>query len=162
MTTTKDGLWTPATFRTLDELHAELDAIEAAHLSGTLHTSGKWSAGQILEHCGKLMGFSFDGFGGACAPWYIRVLGSTFFKPRLGKSQMKPGIKLPASAAMLLPRDDVPFEDGMGLIRSQLARIDAGEQMTQDSPVLGKMTHEQWVLLHLDHCRMHLGFLKYD
>ena len=90
----------------------------------------------------------------------IRVLGSTFFKPRLGKSQMKPGIKLPASASMLLPREEVPFDEGLALIRSQLARIDAGEKMTHDSPVLGAMTHEQWVLLHLDHCRMHMGFLK--
>ncbi len=160
MSPTKPDSWTPAVFRTLDELRAELDAIEAAHRAGTLRATGEWSAGQILEHCGKLMGFSFDGFGGACAPWIIRLLGSTFFKPRLGRSQMKPGIKLPKSASVLLPRDAVPFEEGLGLIRSQLARIDAGEKMTHDSPVLGRMTHDQWVLLHLDHCRMHMGFLK--
>jgi hypothetical protein len=154
--------WKPASFRTLGELEAELDAVEAAERAGTLRTTGGWSAGQILEHCGMLMRFSFDGFGGARAPWVIRLLGSTFFKPRLGKSQMKPGLKLPKSAAMLLPREIVPFDEGMGLIRSQLARIAAGETMTQDSPVLGRMTHDQWVMLHLDHCRMHMGFLRRD
>lgn len=152
--------WQPATFRTLDELHTELHAVEAADRAGTMRATGGWSPGQILEHCGMLMRFSFDGFGGAKAPWIIRVLGSAFFKPRLGRSQMKPGLKLPKSASMLLPRDEVAFDEGMGLIRSQLARIEAGEKMTHDSPVLGKMTHEQWVLLHLDHCRMHMGFLK--
>ena len=160
MSPPKPGSWAPASFRTLDQLRAELDAIEAAHRSGNLHASGNWSAGQILEHCGKLMGFSFDGFGEATAPWIIRVLASTFFKPRLGRSQMKPGIKLPRSASTLLPRDQASFDEGLALIRSQLARIDAGEKMTHDSPVLGAMTHDQWVLLHLDHCRLHLGFLR--
>lgn len=158
MARTRD--WQPASFRTLDELRAELDAVEGAERAGTLRATGGWSPGQILEHCGKLMRFSFDGFGEACAPWILRVVGSTLFKPRLGKGQMKPGIKLPKSAAVLLPRDSVPFDEGMGLIRSQLARVAAGETMTEDSPVLGKMTHEQWVLLHLDHCRMHMGFLR--
>ncbi len=154
--------WKPASFRTLDELSAELDAVEAAERAGALRTTGAWSAGQILEHCGMLMRFSFDGFGGVRAPWFVRLGGSACFKPRLGKSQMKPGLKLPKSAAKLLPRDLAPFGEGMALIRSQLARIAAGERMTQDSPVLGRMTHEQWVLLHLDHCRMHMGFLRRD
>lgn len=152
--------WEPASFRTLDGLKVELDAVEAAERAGTLRTTGGWTAGQILEHCGMLMRFSFDGFGGAKAPWVIRFVGSKFLKPRLGRSQMKPGLKLPKAASMLLPRDEVPFGEGMGLIRSQLSRIDAGEKMEQDSPVLGEMTHEQWVLLHLDHCRMHFGFLR--
>lgn len=158
----KNPDWHPTTYTSVQELKAELDAIEAAERAGTLRTTGAWSAGQILEHCAKFMRMSFDGFGDMKAPVVFRWLGSALLKPRLGKSHMKPGIRLPGSASELLPRDLVSFEEGMGLIRAQIARIDAGERMTRASPILGKMSHDQWVLLHLDHCRLHLGFLRRD
>lgn len=151
--------WHPREYKDLDALRAELDRFEQAHAAGTLKTTGSWSAGQILEHCAKFMGFSFDGFE-ARVPWFITAVGVCVFKPMLGKSHMKPGIKLPAKAASLMPRDAVDFEEGMAAMRTQLNRIEAGEQMTQRSPVLGKMQHEQWVLLHLDHCRLHFGFIQ--
>ena len=153
--------WHPRDYASIAELRAELDRFETAHTEGTLKANGGWSEGQILEHCAKLMGFSFDGFE-AGAPWFIKLFGVLVFKPMLGKSHMKPGIKLPASAASLMPRDEVAFEEGLSAMRAQLDRIDAGEKMTHKSPVLGKMSHEQWILLHLDHCRMHFGFLQYN
>lgn len=152
--------WEPAQFRSLDALHAELDALEAAHDAGTLRTTGRWSAGQIFDHCARMVRFSFDGFEGIRAPWALRAAAAAVFKPRLAKTQMRPGVRLPAKAAGLLPPDSVPFAEGLAALRTQLARIDAGERMTQDSPVLGRMTHEQWVQMHLNHCRMHFGFLR--
>lgn len=152
--------WAPRDYRTLEDLTDEIDRIEAADRAGTLEAVGNWSPGQIMEHCAKLIRFSIDGFE-ASAPAPLRWVGILFFKPRLGKSHMKPGIKLPASARSLMPRDEVPTEQGISAIREQLARIEGGEKMTQPSPILGKMSHEQWILLHLDHCRMHFGFLKY-
>lgn len=151
--------WSPRDYQSLDELKAELDRFEVAHRADKLATTGGWSAGQILEHCSNLMRFSLDGFD-ASIPWPVRMLGAMIFKPMLGRSHMKPGIKLPAGAKSLMPRDEVPFEEGLAKMRQQLARIDAGEKMTQPSPVLGKMRHEQWVLLHRDHCRMHFGFIR--
>jgi hypothetical protein len=74
----------------------------------------------------------------------------------------QPGIRLPGSATALLPREGVSFDEGMGVLRAQVSRIEAGERMTRDSPVLGRMTHDRWVLVHLDHCRLHFGFLRTD
>ncbi|MCA9303838.1 MAG: DUF1569 domain-containing protein [Phycisphaerales bacterium] len=152
--------WAPRDYRTLDELSAEIDRIETAHQAGTLTATGNWSPGQIMEHCAKIFDGALDGFE-AQAPLPIRLLGRFVFKPRLGKSHMKPGIKLPAKAKSVLPADEVPTEQGIAHMRSVLGRIRSGEKMTHDSPVLGKMTHEQWVLMHLDHCRLHFGFLKF-
>lgn len=161
MGTIEKSAWDPRDYHRIADLRTELDRFEQAHASGTLRTSGSWSAGQILEHCAKLMRFSFDGFE-ASAPWFIKAVGVLVFKPMLGKSHMKPGIKLPAKASSLLPRDRVAFEEGLAAMRTQLDRIESGEQMTQPSPVLGKMSHEQWVKLHLDHCRLHFGFIQCD
>ncbi len=153
--------WHPRDYQSLEDLAAEVDRIEAAYKAGTLQTTGGWSAGQIMQHTAKLMGFSIDGFE-ASAPLVIRILGTLVFKPLLGRSHMKPGIKLPASARSLLPADEVSTDDGIQAMRTVLGRIENGERMTHKSPVLGKMTHDQWVLLHLDHCRLHFGFLKLD
>lgn len=160
MSTTRHPNWTPKSFRSIEELKADLDAIEQAHAAGRLTTTGNWSAGQILEHCSIIMRSSFDGFE-AKAPLPIRIVGSLFFKPRLSnpKAQMKPGFQLPKKASSVLPREQVSVEEGLSQMREQLARLDRGERMTQDSPVLGKMTHEQWIAMHLNHCRMHCGFI---
>ncbi len=159
--------WHPRDYHTLDDIRAELDRFESAHASGQIRTTGNWSAGQILEHCAIPIRFSMDGFFDeqgkpVSFPWYIKMVGVSVFKPMLGRSHMKPGIKLPAKASSMLPEDQQDFEGGMARFREQMARLDAGEQMTKPSPLLGKMTHRKWTLLHLDHCRLHFGFIQCD
>lgn len=156
--------WHPRDYNSIDELKAELDRIEASHQAGTLKVTGNWSAGKIFDHCSKPMKLAFDGFFDEQGkpikfPFYIRFFGVFLLKPMLGRSHMKPGIKLPAAASSMLPADDCTFEQGIEALREQLARMDHGETMTAKSPLLGKMTHKQWVLMHIDHCRMHFGFI---
>ncbi len=150
--------WHPRDFSTLDEISERIDRIEDAHRAGTLRTTGGWSAGQIMQHTSKIFLGALDGFD-ASAPLPIRLIGRFVFKPKLGRSHMKPGIKLPAKAKSILPAEKVSTEDGISAMRGVLGRIAAGERMSFDSPVLGKMTHDQWVLMHLDHCRLHFGFI---
>ena len=154
--------WKPKSFRSIKALNAELDTIEDAHNAGRLSTTGNWTVGQCLEHCTIIMRSSFDGFE-ARAPLPVRIVGALFFKPMLSRpnAQMKPGLKLPKKASSVLPHDTVSVEEGLALMREQLARIESGEKMGLPSPVMGKMTHEQWVLFHLNHCRMHFGFFQY-
>lgn len=154
--------WKPKSFHSIDELKAELDTIEAAHQAGTLSTAGGWTVGQNMSHCAIFIENSFDGFT-MLAPWPVRVVCSVLLKPIATKpnGQMKPGFKLPKKAKDLLPEDEVSIECGLEKMRAQLARIDAGEKILCDSPLLGKMTHSQWVHLHLNHCRMHFGFFDY-
>lgn len=154
--------WKPATFRTLPELKGELDRVERAHRDGTLRTTGNWGPGQIIDHCAINVRKSLDGFDGIVAPVHIRLAGRLVFRPLLGRSQMRPGIKLPASAASMLPRDDVAFDEAMADLRAQIARLDAGERMTAVSPVMGRLSHDQWTELHLNHCRLHFGFFRFD
>ncbi|MFK7759253.1 MAG: DUF1569 domain-containing protein [Phycisphaerales bacterium] len=156
--------WIPRDYASLSDLIADLDQIQAAHENDTLSAKGAWSAGQIFDHCAKPMKLAFDGFVDEQGkqihmPLLIRIVGKLVLKPMLGRSHMKPGIKLPASASSMLPDKAISFEDGMKNLRAQLARIENGEQMTQISPLLGKMRHDQWVKMHLDHCRLHFGFI---
>ena len=167
MTGKRSTAWNPRTYASFEDIRAELDRFEQAHAAGTLRTTGNWSAGQILEHCGEPIGLSIDGWVNEAGepivfPFFLRLLGSLIFKPTLGKLKARPGIKLPKNASRLLPQPERTFEDGMQIFRKQMARLESGEQMTKPSPLLGKMTHEKWTLLHLDHCRLHFGFIQCD
>ncbi len=154
--------WEPRDYASFDDVRAELDRFDRAHAAGTLRTTGGWSAGQILEHCSVPIKGSMDGAEGVRIPWYLRLAGRLVFKPMLGRSTMKPGIKLPKSASKWLPDESLTFEQGMSSMRGVLDRLGAGERMTEDSPLMGKMTHEQWTILNLDHCRLHFGFIRCD
>lgn len=151
--------WTRASFRTVEGLSAELDRFEVAERAGRLAATGAWTPGEILDHCALLMRLSFDGFGAVRMPWWMRTAGP-LMRPLVGRVGLRPGVRLPRGARGLLPRESVSFDEGLGAMRTQLARLEAGERMGADSPLLGRMTHERWLALHLDHCRMHMGFLR--
>jgi len=158
----KNENWNPKSLTTIDDLSAELDKIEAAQHAGTLSTHGKWSVGQNLEHCALFIEGSLDGFEMGI-PWPMRLIGKLFIKRMLTKpgAQMKPGFNAPTEGNPLMPRDEVSVDEGLAKMKGLVGRLQNGEQMTQDSPFLGKMTHELWVALHLNHCRMHFGFFEY-
>ncbi|MCH2136627.1 MAG: DUF1569 domain-containing protein [Phycisphaerales bacterium] len=143
-------------------LNSDLDRIQSAHDSGTLRTLGNWSAGQILQHCAKWIGFAMDGFP-AQAPWIVRFFFKTFLKKRaLQDVAMDPGMNLPKQAAFMLPDDHVTFEQGMSEMRAAVARLDAGDKMEQPSPILGDLTHEQWMGMMLRHSAMHHSFIQVE
>lgn len=148
-------------FDSLDALEAELCRIESALAGGTARVTGNWSVGQICEHVGKFIRCSFDGFDGG-PPLPVRVLGRLVFKRlALGDGPVPRGIRLPKEAVSLLPGAAVSDADGIQLLRAQMARMRAGEQMRQPSPLFGRLTHDQWMHLHLKHAAMHLGFVEF-
>lgn len=158
---TRKGAHRTPRLESLDALEAELDRIESALSAGMTRTTGNWSVGQICEHLGKFVRCSYDGFDGQ-APWVVRVVATALFKrSAMGEGAMPRGLQLPKKAASMLPAPAVSDAEGMALLRGQLARIRAGEQMTCPSPIFGSLTHEQWVHLHLKHAAMHLGFVAY-
>ena len=159
--------WHPRDYASLADIDAELDRFEAAHRAGTLRTTGSWSAGQILEHCATPIRFAIDGWRDEQGepitfPAHMRIVGTLLLKPTIGRMKFKPGIKVPGGARSLLPQPEQEFETGLSKIRTQMARLEAGEQMTKPSPLFGKMSHDKWTKLHLDHCRLHFGFIQCD
>lgn len=144
----------------LDDLRAEVERIAAAERAGTLRRTGNWSAGQAFEHLGTFMAMSIDGFPPeATLPWWVRAA-ARLLKRRAARGMPPPaGLKLPAEATFLLPRDVVELEEGERLILRQLDRVRAGERFEQPSPAFGALSHEAWTGLHLGHAKLHLSFL---
>ncbi len=59
-------------FRTLEDLVADLDRVEAAHRAGTLTHTGNWTPGQVIQHCAIFMRCAMDGFPPGKPPAPIR------------------------------------------------------------------------------------------
>lgn len=144
-------------FSSMRDLAAELDLLERAHAQGRLGTVGGWTPGQNLQHVARFMRFAIDGFPFTGGLWAIP---GRLIKPFVGKIKARPGFTLPSRFDALEPDENVPVEQGLGELREQMARLRGGERMEAKSPILGKLSHEQWTKLQLDHAAMHLGFLQ--
>lgn len=139
-------------------LRSELDKFEQAGGNG-LTTTGDWTAGQIVQHVCETMKRSLDGFEFK-APWYVRLMRPILRMKFMGKSKAIPaGIKLRGDSAAMIPPKSVAFADAMADLRSTIERAEK-KKMTQPSPVFGKMTHEDWVNLHLRHAELHFSFIQ--
>ena len=147
-------------FRTLADISAELDRLEAAHREHGLKQTGNWTPGQNLDHLARFMQRTFDGFESLAPAPFRAVMRLVFFKAFTAPGKPIPaGYKLPKQAAPLLPPPEVSTEQGLSNLRAQIARAARGERMTQKSPLIGPLTHEQWETVHAKHAALHLGFI---
>ena len=147
-------------FDSFDDILTEVKRIEAALDAGTATTTGNWSVGENCEHCARFIRFACDGFE-AKAPWIVRFIARTLmFKKAMSDEPIPPGFKLPRKAESMLPETGISDADGLGELRKQLKRVLAGKDMTHDSPLLGPLTHDQWLIIQRKHCALHLGFIQ--
>lgn len=135
--------------------------LDEARIQGRLQKSGSWTLDQSCQHLGRWIEFSFDGFPFKY-PWPYRLLGRIV---RLWSWSSwvslatRPGFRNPTSVQAVEPDQEIPDGAGVSFLLDQLQRIDSGEQMTQPSPVVGPITHQQWWHFHLQHACLHLSFL---
>ena len=149
-------------FDTLAEILRDVEELAAvtSETGESICAEGNWTPAQIVEHVtffvdGAIDGFSFQ------APLILRII-VKFFRKGILTKPMKPGIKLPANMSVVLPDPGTTWDDAVSSLRSAMGRIDAGERMTQPSPLLGAMAHEDWVNLHCRHAEMHFSFMHAD
>jgi len=142
-------------FESLDDILVDVQHLGAG---GEPRSTGNWSPGQNVQHLARLMHLSIDGFGGRRLPkpiqWIIRLA----MKNRIMRDGMKPGVNPPRKFDIMMPDPIVAWEDGVAELREGIERLNR-ERAEAESPVLGRLTHEEWITLHLRHAEMHLSFL---
>ena len=147
-------------FETLGELRSDVERLRDAAAGGSLESLGNWTAGQATQHLARFMACSIDGFG--WAPIYLRPMGivlQVFLGKKLFHKPPPPGMKLPEKTPFF-PDKDVRDDAGAAELLGVLDRVEAGERFSHKSPLLGRLTHEQWIKLHLRHAELHMSFFK--
>ena len=79
-------------------------------------------------------------------------------RKRMLVAPMKPGVNLPRKFSFLVPESRTTWDEAVDRFRAVLTKLDT-TRMTHRSPVLGKLSHEQWVQLHCRHAEMHFSFM---
>lgn len=143
----------PLTYSKISEVLEDAEQLA----KGSYRTTGEWSYGQILWHLGYTFAASFDSFPFK-APLFARLLVAPFIKQKVLTRPMKPGLKLGPYAASMIPPADVSTEDGLAKLRDAIKRFESSSP-DQNHPFFGKMTSDEWVLLHLRHAELHLSFV---
>ena len=59
----------------------------------------------------------------------------------------------------LVPEESIGFDEGMSMLREQIARVEGGERFTHPSGLFGELTHDEWTGIQLRHLQLHLSFL---
>lgn len=147
-------------FTSMADIETDMEHILRAEREGRLRLLGNWAPGQVFWHVGEVMRGSFDGVPFGC-PWFVKVFRPLFRKIILGgEKPFRAGYQLRGESAAILPSSELTSQQGGEHLRTQLERIKRGEIMSQPSPFLGPMTHEDWLTLHRKHASLHFSFLR--
>ena len=135
------------------------DAIADAEsvMSKPYRTVGNWTAGQILDHLARTVRIMFDGPHGQ-APWFLRTFVAPFMRKKFVTSSMPSGFQFTPQMDAFRPDDNADAKTALSELRQLLTRLEQ-EAPTAPHPFSGKMTHVEWIGLHLRHCELHLSFL---
>lgn len=141
-------------FSAMQDIQADVEYLDSGDPP---RTSGNWTAGQIVQHVSRFIGFSIDGFPEARLALPLRVLGR-LLRGRVLVNPLRSGFRFPRRFEFLAPTPGITWEDAVAGFRETMARL-ATEKMTATSPVLGRLSHEQWVQFHCRHAEMHFSFM---
>lgn len=134
-----------------------LDDIEYLDSGDPPRSTGNWTPAQIVEHVTIVIKCSIDGFPGQKVSLPMRIIGRLMRKRALA-NPFPAGIKFPKHFEYLEPRRSRSWDEAVDGLRDAYTRLDT-HQMKHRSPILGKLTHDQWVQLHCRHAELHFSFL---
>ncbi len=140
-------------YESLKEFLADAERLSNA----PIHTVGKWTYPQILDHLARSMTASIDGFG-FNAPAWARFLIMPFVKNSFLTKTRWAGFTLPNSATALAPASDLSIPDAMTNLRKAITRC-VNEPAEAEHPFLGKLASQEWNSLYLRHAELHMSFV---
>jgi len=139
-------------FRSFDDV-----VTDARHLLAIgYERAGAWSLGQICHHLELVMRGSMEGFT-ARFPWYLRLAGPVIKRVVLKQRKLAAGVKGPAEIMPPAVPDETAAVESL-IVRCEQVRDHTG--IFYPSPLLGRLSPEEWRQIHLIHASHHLGFLS--
>ena len=141
-------------FNSLDDILNDAKTLAA---TGVM-TSGGWSAGQIVGHITTFIHGAVDGLP-FTLPLPARIFGRIGRRVFLAMGFPR-GIKIPASVpATIRQPEDMTLEVAVERLTQAIQKAEQ-QRMTGISPLMGQLTHGQWVKFHCRHAELHFSFMR--
>jgi Protein of unknown function (DUF1569) len=158
MLTKRDRVHSLASMRRLPRFHSYDEVLADAEnlVTGGYERIGTWNLGQVCDHLAKTMGKSLDGFPDR-KPWPFRFLARSFVLGGILKHRQH--LRRFPAPSYLEPASIDDDRAGLGELLTAVNRLKGHSGELQAHPVFGRLTHPQWLELHLWHCEHHLSFL---
>lgn len=149
----------PLRFTKIDDALADVERCIASERDGTLTRTGNWTVGQTFGHLAGWIIYTYDGYPKdfRTPPFPVRALARVFRSSILNRP-FSPGFRVKGASSGTFSVEPLSAEDGYTRLKRELIRL-RHEEPRRASPVFGRMTHEEWIKLHLRHCELHLSFL---
>lgn len=124
-----------------------------------LQALGNWTLGQAMGHLAWWANAPFDGFPPqAIPPAPIRMI-APFIRSMFLAMRMPAGVKIPNAPNGTFGTEPLSTDAGLASLTYAFERVRA-DRPTHPSPLLGHLTHAQWIKLHCRHSELHLSFFK--
>lgn len=140
-------------FQDLDDVRR--DAEDVASRPG--RTLGNWSVAQILDHLANGIRAGFEG-PEVNAPWYVRMIIAPLIRERMLAKGMPAGFSLPRQMLHFMPGEDATVETSLQSYRAWLHELKERSPHLRH-PAFGRLSHADWIRLHLRHAELHLSFI---
>jgi hypothetical protein len=141
----------------LEDLRAEVKRLAAAERAGRMRRTGNWTTGQVLGHLAFWLDTVFDGIPGPKPPFFIRLLGPIVLKRMLLKG-LPAGFRMPKVRAGTYGVEPLGVDEGERRMLAAIDRLERGAPPDRHA-ILGRLTREEWIRLHLRHAELHCSFL---
>ena len=138
-------------FTSLDDILADAEALAEVERRAL----GNWTLGQVCQHLAQPMDFCIDGFP-FTLPLPIKIAGR-LMKGRFLKKGFPTGAPLKGPTGVLIPQEVLPTE-GLAELRRAINRLKREPQRVP-SPLIGRLSREQWDQFHMRHAELHLSFI---
>ncbi|MEM1165294.1 MAG: DUF1569 domain-containing protein [Planctomycetota bacterium] len=144
-------------FTTLADILADAEAFAA---TGEPRTSGNWSVGEVVDHVRMIMTYSREGFPDMGIPAPLRWFTILFMKKRTLAKGFDAGFKFPtAKIAAAFTPERVSLDVAMTRLRREVELSSVPGAMSQPSPLVGRLTHDEWQALQCRHAELHFSFV---
>jgi hypothetical protein len=142
-------------FASLDEALAEVDRLVEAARAGQIAYAGRWSLPTMLNHLAVWAEFAYTGVP-TRIPLLVRLL-ARLFKRHFLYGSMPAGRRLPRVTGGTFGIEEVPLDKALRRLQIALLRL-KNDPPLQPHPIFGRMTHTEWMALHMRHAELHLSF----
>jgi hypothetical protein len=143
-------------FASIDDLLAEADRLVEAARGQHLSYAGRWTLATILNHLAIWAEFAYNGLP-LKFPLILRLLVRPFKRLFLNRA-MPTGYRFPRVPGGTLGVEEVPLDKAHQRFQIAFLRL-KNEAPALIHPLLGKMTHPEWIAFHLRHAELHFSFV---